>query len=179
MKINLEFYNDNKTKDELLNNIEIQKTNYKDVFQIIEILKNNFNIPSNDDVIEQLLFSNVNLKESVKIIDKRDNKIYGILLFSRFNITKGSPIFAINQKLANELIDMEQINGHSFVIDRRLKNTNIDKQMMEFNQEYLNKFDFIWCGVDKNINSHAYWKKIGFEELFEINEAVFYYKLIN
>lgn len=172
-------HDDNKTKKELLNNIEIQKTNYQDVFQIIEILKNTFNIPSDYHVIEQLLFSNANLKESIKIVDKRDNKIYGLLILSYFNIDKGSPIKFFNNEKYNELKNLSQINGHSFVIDKRLRNTNLDKKMLNFNKNFIDKFDMIWCGVGKNLNSHSYWKRLGFNEIFEINDAIFYNKLKN
>ena len=75
MKNKILFHNDNKTKNELLENVVIEKTNYKDVFEIIRILKQTFNIENDKKVIEQLLMSHANLKESVKLIDKRDNKI--------------------------------------------------------------------------------------------------------
>ena len=161
------FHNDNKTKQELLDNIVIEKTCYQDVFEIIRILKEAFNINNDKQVIEQLLMSKANLKESIKIIDKRDKKIYGILIFSHFNISIGSPFYLADSKKRNKLKNMKQINGHSFIIDARLRNTNIDKQMINFNKEFLQQFRMIWCGVDKTINSKEYWKKIGFKELFE------------
>ncbi|MBR6516111.1 MAG: hypothetical protein IKT40_04575 [Bacilli bacterium] len=173
------FHDDNKTKKELLDNIEIRKTDYNDINDIIEIMQNNFNIKTKEFVIQQLLFSNVFIKESIKVIDKRDNKIYGILLLSRFNIDKGSPIKMENLELANKLSDLTQLNGFAFVIDKRLRNTKIDKEILNFNKEYIDKFDFIWCAVDKSLKSQNYWKRLGFEEIININEANFYIKFNN
>ena len=170
------FHDDSKTKKELLENIIICKTEYKDVFEIIRILKETFNIPSNEHVIDQLLTSNANLKESVKIIDKRDNKIYGILIFSHFNIAKGTPIQFYDNDLCNKNKMLKQINGHSFVIDKRLRNTNIDKQMLSFNNEFIKQYKMIWCGVDNKLKSKNYWLKLGFKELFHDNFASFMIK---
>ena len=178
MKDNIKFHNDNKTKKDLLDNIVIEKTNNNDVFQIIDILKNSFDIETNEMAITQLLLSHANLKESVKAVDKRDGKIYGILIFSNFNISKGSPIMFNHRKLANSLKSLKQLHGHSFILDKRLRNTNIDKKMINFNKSYIDEFDFLWCAVEKTLKSHNYWKKIGFKELFEIEEAIFYYKFI-
>lgn len=178
MKDNLNFHNDYKTKKDLLDNIIIEKTNNNDVFQIIDILKNSFDIETSEMAITQLLLSHANLRESVKAVDKRDGKIYGILIFSNFNIDKGSPIIFKNRNLANSLKSLKQLNGHSFILDKRLRNTNIDKKMIHFNESYINNFDFLWCAVERNLKSHNYWKKIGFKELFQIEDAIYYYKYI-
>lgn len=178
MKDNINFHNDNKIKKDLLDNIVIEKTNNDDVFQIIDILKNSFDIETNEMAITQLLLSHANLKESIKAVDKRDGKIYGLLIFSNFNINQGSPIMLQNRKLYNSLKSLKQLNGHSFILDKRLRNTNIDKKMIYFNKSYINNFDFLWCAVERNLKSHNYWKKIGFKELFQIEEAIYYYKFI-
>lgn len=178
MKDNPIFHNDNKTKKELLENIILCKTTNEDVNDIINILQNSFDINTKEIAISQLLLSHANLKESVKVIDKRDNKIYGILILCNFNIKNGSPILFENHYLAKCLSGLRQINGHSFIIDKRLRNTNIDKKMLYFNKEYIDNFDFIWCGVEKSLKSHHYWKKIGFKKLFEIKDAIYYYKFI-
>jgi hypothetical protein len=83
-----------------------------------------------------------------------------------------------HRKLANSLKSLKQLHGHSFILDKRLRNTNIDKKMINFNKSYIDEFDFLWCAVEKSLKSHNYWKKIGFKELFEIEEAIFYYKFI-
>ena len=59
MKNKILFHNDNKTKNELLENVVIEKTNYKDVFEIIRILKQTFNIENDKKVIlDWLLLAN-------------------------------------------------------------------------------------------------------------------------
>lgn len=176
MKNKILFHNDNKTKNELLENVVIEKTNYKDVFEIIRILKQTFNIENDKKVIEQLLMSHANLKESVKLIDKRDNKIYGILIFSHFNIEKGTPLIIHNKRKCDFYKKFKQINGHSFVIDNRLRNTNIDKKMIKFNEEFIKQFEVIWCGIDNKLNSKNYWKKLGFKEFFNDDFASFMIK---
>lgn len=170
---------DDKTREELLNFVKIEKTTYKDAYKIIRILNKAFNIGSEEEALRQLLYSNADLDNSVKLIDSRDNEIYGILIFSNFNIDVGSPIKHYNYELSNFLSKYSQINGHSFVIDERLRGTNIDKKMLMFNYEFLKQFDIIWCAVEKNLKSHSYWKHLGFEELLDIDQAKFYIKPIS
>lgn len=71
---------------------------------------------------------------------------------------------------------MNQINGHSFVIDERLRGTKLDKKMLLYNFDYINQFDLIWLGVEKTLKTDNYWKRLGFEEILEIDEAKFYIK---
>lgn len=168
------FYDDNKTKDELINNCILCKTSYSDVVEIVKILSKSFSIYSEREVVRQLLYSNADLDNSVKIIDKRDNKIYGLLIFSKFPINAGSPIINFNIKLSDYLSKYTQINGHSFIIDIRLRGTSFDKKMLLFQKDYVNEYDFIWCGVEKELKTHKYWEHLGFVKLFETDEAIFY-----
>lgn len=168
-------HDDGKSKKELLENAEVQKTSYKDASEILDILKKAFNIPSRKAVLMQLLYSDVDLDNSVKIVDKRDNKIYGLLIFCNYTMQQGSPItMSKYAPIAYYLNKFKQLNGHSFVIDSRLRGTGLDKDMLHFNQEFIEKYDFIWCGVEKELNSHNYWKRMGFTELFSIPQASFY-----
>ena len=169
-------YDDNKSKEDLLNHVKIQKTTYKDAYQIISILNKCFGIKSKEEALRQLLYSDADLDNSVKLVDERDNKIYGILIFCKFPIDKGSPIMDFNKVLGTHLMKFNQINGHSFIIDERLRGTSIHKKMLMFNYEYLKQFDIIWCAVEKDLKSHSYWKHLGFEEILSIDEAKFYIK---
>ena len=165
-------------REELLKNIVIGKTSYDDTQDIITILSNCFNVNSEAEILLQLLNSLADLENSVKVIDERNGDIYGLLIFSKFNITQGSPIMFINPSLGNDLSSLKQINGYSFILDERLRNTNIDKKMLLYNKEYIDQFDMVWCGVDKSLKSHNYWKRLGFEEVLNIYDAIFYVKYL-
>lgn len=168
------FYDDKKTKDELISNCIICKTSYSDIVEIIGILSKSFGIYSEREVVKQLLYSNADLDNSVKIIDKRDNKIYGLLILSKFPINIGSPIAHIDAPLNDYLSNYTQVNGHSFIIDIRLRGTSFDKKMLHYQKNYINEYDFIWCGVEKELKTHKYWEHLGFMKLFETDEAIFY-----
>ena len=168
------FYEDNKKIDELIQNCIVTSTTYSDVFEIVKILSKSFNINSKQEVVRQLLYSKADLDNSVKIIDKRDNKIYGLLIFSEFNINEGSPILLNNNKLGKYLSNYTQINGYSFIIDKRLRNTSFDKLMLDYCKDFVNEFDFIWCGVEKKLKSHNYWQRLGFVNILKTNDADFY-----
>ena len=170
--------NDNKGKTELLLNCKIEKTNPKDIYQIVDILQHSF-CSSKESAIRELFMSNVDLYNSVKLVDKRDNMIYGILLFSHFSINDGSPLLAKKPFLADYLNDKSQLNGYAFIIDERFKNSKIDKKMLHFQKEYIEQFDCIWCGVETNVNSHSYWEKLGFLNILDIPQAKFYIKPLN
>lgn len=116
------------------------------------------------------------MDNSVKLIDKRDNKIYGLLILSEYNISNGSPLRVFNYDLCQYFYNIKQINGHSFVIDERLRGTKLDKKMLLYNIDYINQFDLIWLGVEKSLKTDNYWKHLGFEEILDIEEAKFYIK---
>jgi len=162
------------TKEELLPNIEVVSTSYGDAPMLTELLAKCFNLPSQEEALRQLLYSDAQLDMSVKAIDKRNGDIYGFLIFSRFPLHIGSPLMHFNAKLGGFLVQFNQINGHSFILDERLRGTGIDKKMLALQKEALNKYDLIWCAVEKDLKSHVYWKRLGFRELFKIPEATFY-----
>lgn len=162
------------SKEELLENVEIVGTSYQDAPKLTELLAKCFNLPSQEVALRQLIYSNAQLDNSVKLVDKRNGDIYGFLIFSIFPINVGSPLMHINAKLGGFLIQYKQINGHSFIIDERLRGTGLDKKMLLFQKEFLDKFDLIWCAVEESLKSHVYWKRLGFKELFDIPEATFY-----
>lgn len=162
------------TREDLLPNIEIVSTGYEDAPILVKLLKKCFNLPSEEDALRQLLYSNAQLDNSVKAIDKRNGDIYGFLIFSMFPIHVGSPILHINQRLGGFLVQFNQINGHSFILDERLRGTGIDRKMLFYQKEFLESFELVWIAVEKDLKTHNYWKRLGFKELFSIPEAAFY-----
>ena len=166
--------NNDLTKEELLPNIEVVSTTYEDAPILTELLAKCFNLPSQEDALRQLLYSNAQLDNSVKAIDKRTGEIYGFLIFSIFPIHVGSPLFHVNARLGGFLVQFRQLNGHSFILDERLRGTGIDRKMLFYQSEYLNEFELIWIAVERDLKTHSYWKRLGFRELFKIPEATFY-----
>lgn len=166
---------DNKTKEELLESISYSNIDTDDFDNVSEILYKVLPIPSLNDAKQQLIISKSDFSKSVKCFDKRDNKIYGVLIFSDYHIIDGSPITSENIILANYLFDLNCINGFAFVIDKRLRGTKVHRFMINKSINYISSnYDFIWCGVEANLKSHNYWQKMGFINLFNIDEASFY-----
>ena len=161
-------------KEDLLPNIEVASMTYDDAPMITKLLAKCFNLPSEMEALAQLLYSNAQLDKSVKAIDKRNGDIYGFLIFSIFPIHVGSPIFHVSPKLGGFLVQFKQLNGHSFILDERLRGTGIDKKMLFHQREYLNEYELIWIAVERDLRTHSYWKRLGFRNLFSIPEATFY-----
>ena len=162
------------TREDLLPNIEVVSMSYDDAPVITKLLAKCFNLPDEMEALRQLLYSNSQLDKSVKAIDKRNGDIYGFLIFSEFPIHVGSPILHINPKLGGFLVQFSQLNGHSFILDERLRGTSIDKRMLRLQSEYLKQYELIWCAVEESLHTDNYWKRLGFKELFSIPEATFY-----
>ena len=98
-------------REEILKNIVITGTTYEDAPILTELLAKCFGLYDQEFALRQLLFSNAQLDNSVKAIDKRNGDIYGFLILSKFPIHLGSPIMHLNAKLAGFLIQFSQING--------------------------------------------------------------------
>ena len=164
----------NLEREEILKNIVITGTTYEDAPILTELLAKCFGLYDQEFALRQLLFSNAQLDNSVKAIDKRNGDIYGFLILSKFPIHIGSPIMHLNTKLAGFLIQFSQINGHSFIIDERLRGTGIDKKMLRYQKDFLDGFEMIWCAVEESLGTDNYWKRLGFKEIFRIPEATFF-----
>ena len=162
------------TREELLPQIKVVSTTYKDAPKLTELLAKCFNLPSEEVALRQLLYSNARLDNSVKVIDERNGDIYGFLIFCSYPLIVGSPIEHINKRLSGFLDAFKQINGHSFILDKRLRGVGIDKQMLFLQKEYLEKYDLIWLAVEYSLKTNNYWKRLGFKELFKIPDATFY-----
>lgn len=168
------------TRKELLERVEIRKTSENDLMDICNTLAKAFNLHSYEEALWQMENSKACLNESIKLVDKETNEIYGLLMFCEYPIKLGSPIEIVENKLSKYLSKFKQINGHSFIIDERLRNSGLDKKMLYFNKNFLNdNYDFIWIGVEKSLRSFAYWQRLGFVEVFNIPEAVFYIAPLN
>jgi hypothetical protein len=163
------------TRKELLERVEIRKTSEKDLGQICKTLAKSFNLSSELEALFQLENSNAILNESIKLVDKETDDIYGLLIFTEYPIDKGSPIRMVESGITQYLSDYKQVNGHSFIIDERLRNSGLDKKMLHFNVDFLiENYDFIWIGIEESLRSKSYWKRLGFVEVFTIPEASFY-----
>ena len=162
-------------REDLLGRVEIRKTSVEDLEQICKVLAKSFNLSSHLEALFQLGNSKARLDESVKLVDKETGDIYGLLIFTEYPIDRGSPIRMVESGISEFLSDYKQANGHSFIIDERLRNCGLDKKMLYFNTDFLIKnYDFIWIGVEESLRSKSYWERLGFTKVFEIPEATFY-----
>ena len=162
-------------REDLLGRVEIRKTSVEDLEQICKVLAKSFNLSSHLEALFQLGNSKARLDESVKLVDKETGDIYGLLIFTEYPIDRGSPIRMVESGISEFLSDYKQVNGHSFIIDERLRNCGLDKKMLYFNTDFLIKnYDFIWIGVEESLRSKSYWERLGFTKVFEILEATFY-----
>jgi hypothetical protein len=163
------------TKKDLLEKVEIQKTKKDDLEQICNTLAKAFDLSSDAEALQQLTQSNALLDESIKLVDKENGDIYGLLMFCENPIKVGSPISFLESGLTEYLDAYTQVNGHSFIIDERLRGTHLDKKMLWHNIKFLSEnYDLIWIGVERDLKTHEYWKRLGFVKVFEIPEAIFY-----
>jgi hypothetical protein len=163
------------TKKDLLEKVEIQKTKKDDLEQICKTLAKAFDLSSDAEALQQLTQSNALLDESIKLVDKENGDIYGLLMFCENPIKVGSPISFLESGLTEYLDAYTQVNGHSFIIDERLRGTHLDKKMLWHNIKFLSEnYDLIWIGVERDLKTHEYWKRLGFVKVFEIPEAIFY-----
>lgn len=179
LKLEGKVVDNNLTREELLENIVICHTTEDDIIDIAEILSHNMGLNSRDIAAYQLYSSNYNIEQSVKLIDKRNGIIYGVLILSNYSLYKGSPIVHKSPLMAYALKNSTQINGFLFVIDERLRGCGFDKKMIKYVEEYIELFDICWVAVEKSLNTHSYWKRLGFIPLFEVGDGKFYVKILN
>lgn len=162
-------------KKDLLEKVEIQKTSVEDFEAICKTLAKAFDLSSPNEAAFQLRNSLARLDESIKLVDKENGDIYGLLIFCEYPITVGSPLMRESRELGLFFEQFKQLNGHSFIIDERLRGCGLDKKMLYFNTEFIKgNYDLLWIGVERDLRSHVYWQRLGFVEVFKIEEAVFY-----
>lgn len=169
----------NLSKEELLPNIVVTKMSYEDAPVIVSLLSKSFGIHDEEEALRQLIFSDAQLDESVKVIDRRNGDIYGFLIFSKYPLHIGSPIMHMNARMGGFLAQFKQINGHSFMLDERLRGVGIDKKMLYYNADFLKQYEMIWLAVEESLRSGSYWKRLGFKEIMSIPEATFYVMFTN
>ena len=171
---------DDNTLKILIDNIAYSLTNKNDFNEIAKLMKNNLPIESLDDAKFQLKDANILFNKSIKCYDVNNKKIYGVLIYCNFNIDRGSPICSISPNIYDLLSNYKGINGFAFVVDKQLRGTNIHKNLINESIKFIKPYyDFIWCGVEQNLKSHNYWKRMGFYKLFSIKEASFYIYFFN
>lgn len=178
LQINNRLNNTTLSRDELLPRIEIQKTTYEDLWEILRIMNECFKIPSDFDAYVYLYNHKINMLNSVKLVDKETHEIYGLLLLGECSMASETPIRWHNPLLTSILPSLKQLNGIAFILDERLRGCYLDKKMLYYNMEYIKKFDIAWCGVEPSLKTHNYWKRLGFIEVFEDPIAKFYAKFI-
>lgn len=163
------------SRNDLLKRVRIEKTNVDDFEKICNTIAKAFGLNSKDEAVMQLMNANAILNESIKLVDNETGDIYGLLMFCDYTLMVGSPIIRENPSLGKFLSNFRQVNGHSFVIDERLRGTGLDKKMLFYNIKFLSEnYDIIWIGVDNSLKTHKYWKRLGFVEVFGIPDAMFY-----
>ena len=162
------------TSEELLNKVEVSFMSYCDVYQLAELMTKCFGVSTECFAVEQLIMSRALINNSVKVFNPETDEIYGFLILSRFNLDDGSPIKQIESSLCEFLSQFSQIHGFAFVLDKRLRNQGIDKQMIEMVKPFIESFDFVWLAVDSDLRSDAYWRRMGFRVLFSLPDATFY-----
>lgn len=166
------------SREELIKNCKICKTTANDLQEIVRIMSECFKIPSYYEAAYYLRNIGLDYRNSVKLVDKRTNMIYGLLLFGTNTIQKGTPIHFENPLLNNALSSLKQVNGIAFILDERLRGMHFDMKMLYYNIDYLKQYDVVWCGVDSSLKSHNYWKRLGFSEFLTTPNVQFYLKFI-
>lgn len=162
------------TRNDLLERVEIKKTSKDDLENICKTLAKAFDLSCEGEAFQQLIQSNALLDESIKLVDKENGDIYGLLMFCEYPIKIGTPIMFEEPNLGEYFDKFKQVNGHSFIIDERLRGTNLDKKMLFYNIKFLSEnYDFIWIGVEKSLRTLAYWHFFGFTDIFITKEATF------
>lgn len=170
--------NTTESQKELLPYLKITKTTYEDIWEILRILVQCFKIPSKLEAYKYLYEHKVNMLNSVKLIDTRTNEVYGLLLLGEAKVSKMLPLTHQNPLLHKILNEFKQLNGIAFIIDERLRGCLFDKKMLYHNIDYIKNFNIVWCGVDTNLNTHKYWKRLGFFEIIDLPFAKFYAKFV-
>jgi len=175
IKVGDKLVDNNLTREELLERVVIKKTTNRDFDAMCRTIMIGFDLSHLYDAEEQLTNSQAYMNESVKLVDKYTGDIYGLLTLSDFPITVGSPIMSYEPEIGKYLSRYNQVNGHSFILDKRLRGLGFDLKMLNFNLKFVtDNFDFVWCGVEATLKSNNYWERMGFIELFNIPVATFY-----
>lgn len=150
------FQQNSLSKEELIANCEIAKTTERDWFQMAAALYCNMGVETPLMAVRQIIDYNINMTESIKLYDKRDGMIYGLLLIGEKNIEQATPIISEDPKGANALSKMKQLNGFLFIIDSRLRGCGYDREMIKMAMPFIKTYDIIWAGVGKELKTHNY-----------------------
>lgn len=168
------------TRDELLDRCCLETVKEKDIIQVAAIMHTCFKIPTTLESLKYLIDYQINLDLSVKCYDPETQKIYGILLFGANSIDEKIPFIThSNAVMCKALSGIKQLQGCAFILDERLRGTGIDKKMICYNKTNLSDdYDVVWCGVNKELKTHNYWKRLGFNEFHSDPYVNFYLRLL-
>lgn len=179
MRNNRKRYVDNDlTTDELLSRVRIEKTVPSDIGAVSKMMFKEFHIDSCAEARFELIDTNANFNESVKVVDPETGDIYGALIFSDYPLEETTT--ALDEEITKLIENHPQVNGFVFLLDERLRGTGIDRKMLTYNLGFIKEnYDIIWCGVAKYLHSGDYWKRNGFKEICEDEDSTFYMLLID
>ena len=174
-------HDDNLTKHDIVARCVLDYTSIFDMFKVANIMHKCFKIPTPEESLNYLKEINADLEHSVKYYNPETNDVYALLLMAnnRFdtsipNLEKQSPLVPL---MFN---DFKQKEGAAFIIDKRIRNIGLDKMMLDAykNTKDYKNHDLIWCGVNHELKSHNYWKRLGFLNFYNDHAASFYLKLV-
>lgn len=166
-----EYYNDtNKTKEEIIPNLFMTSLDANDdIASMLFYKEEEFDgvFGSVEELTDDLDTHNIDYSMSIKLIDKSDGEIYGLLLMSECDIDKGT-YGSVREYLGDNCIDkLRQLSGcegYAFMIDKRLRGTHVYRQMLNYMFNAIsNNYDYVYCAVAKNLRSHNLYLRLGFE----------------
>lgn len=150
-----------------LDGIRILKTEASDYEEILNILSEEFNFMSREEIARDI--KDVNLSISIKAIDK-DNKIIGILLFQNTDFSEYMKRVkkVIKTNFDNDYIKSlktkKGISGTAFVISKEYRGTLLNKMFIKETPSIISGYDYVLSEVDERLKTHNYWKRMGFKE---------------
>lgn len=174
------FHKDNKTRESLINSLQIDCVSESDLPFIQDTIADIFCVPSKQIVKRQISSLNIDLDSSVKAFDPIDGQIYGFLLVGAKKIDDDLP-FVKSDDICDIICEImpNQLNGFVFALDKRIRGCGIDKKMLKCVHDKLPHTDIIWCGVNNNLSSHNYWKRMGFLEFCKDDQVTLYIFCLN
>lgn len=169
-------------KESILNSVKIEKVSSADFEKILDLYEKEFNnLISREEIIPYIkdgIDSNLSYKAVI------GNQIVGTLLLGNGTI---------NDCIENEVtvkktyINVEKLKGKSalegigFLIEKQLRGTQIDRQLLNKILPQINNYDYVWAQVYTSLKTHNYWKRFGLKEAILANDGhediVFYIKI--
>lgn len=152
-----------------------------DEYPIRHLMTRCFKLPFTES---EEFFKNLDFESSLKFYDYTNQDIYGLLLFSNKKMKNSIPnIKMANPIIANIFNGLDEKEGSAFILDKRLQGIGLDKLMLKRAIEQIKNSktppDVIWLGVNRELKSHNYWKRLGFIEFYSDPFVKFYFNLLD